>query len=67
MMNQSMQNMLQQLQKNPKEFIQRMGANIPEEIMNDPQAMVQHMIMTGQVSSPVMQRILPMIRQLSGK
>lgn len=67
MMNPQMQNMLKQLQSNPKEFIQNVGANIPEGMMNDPQAMVQHMIMTGQVSSPVLQRILPMIRQLSGK
>ena len=67
MMNPQMRNMLKQLKSNPKEFIQLAGASIPEEMMNDPQAMVQHMIMTGQVSNPVLQRIMPMIRQLSGK
>lgn len=67
MLNPNMQNMLRQLQNNPKEFIQKTGANIPEEIMNDPQAMVQHMIMTGQASSPALQRIMPLIRQLSNR
>ena len=59
--------MLQKLQSNPKEFIQKAGVNIPEEMMNDPRAMVQHLIMTGQVSSPLLQRIMPMIRQLGGR
>ena len=67
MMNQNMQNMLRQLQSNPKEFIRQRGAEIPDELLGDPQGMVQHMIMTGQVSSPVLQRILPMIRQMTGK
>ena len=66
MMNQNME-MLQKLQNNPKEFIQKAGMNIPEEIMNDPKAMVQHLIMTGQVSSPMLQRIMPMIRQMGGR
>lgn len=66
MMNPNME-MLQKLQRNPKEFIDRAGMNVPEEMMNDPRAMVQHLIMTGQVSSPMLQRIMPMIRQLSGK
>ena len=63
MMNPNME-MLQKLKSNPKEFIQRAGMNIPEEMMNDPKAMVQHLIMTGQVSNPVLQQIMPMIRQL---
>ena len=66
MMNPNME-MLQKLQRNPKEFIDRAGMNVPEEIMNDPRAMVQHLIMTGQVSSPMLQRIMPMIRQMGGK
>jgi len=67
MMNPGMQESLRQLQSNPQEFIKKTGANIPEGIMNDPKAMVQHMIMTGQVSSPVLQRIIPMMRQMGMK
>lgn len=63
----NMQEQLKQLQSNPKEFIQRTGLNIPEEIMNNPQAMVMHLINSGQVGGPMLQRILPMIRQMGGR
>ena len=63
----NMQEQLRQLQSNPKEFIQRTGLNIPEEIMNNPQAMVMHLINSGQVGGPMLQRILPMIRQMGGR
>ena len=66
MMNPNME-MLQKLQSNQREFIQKAGMNIPDELMSDPKAMVQHLIMTGQVSSPMLQRIMPMIRQMGGK
>ena len=67
MLNPKMQSQLKQLQENPREFIRNAGVNIPEEIMRDPKAMVQHLIMTGQVSSPILQQIMPMIRQMTGK
>ena len=66
-MNQNMQEQLKQLQSDPKQFIRKAGVNIPEEMMNDPRAMVQHLIMTGQVSNPMLQRIMPMIRQMGGR
>ena len=61
-----MQEKLKKLQENPREFIQKAGMNVPEEMMGDPKAMVQHLIMTGQVSNPVLQQIMPMIRQMGG-
>ena len=63
----NMQEMLQKLQSDPREFIRQAGMNVPEEIMNDPQAMVMHLIRTNQVGGPMLQRIIPMIRQLGGK
>ena len=63
----NMQEQLRQLQSNPQEFIKKAGVNIPEEMMGNPQAMVMHLIQTGQVSNPVMQRVLPMIRMMGGK
>ena len=60
------QEQLKQLMNDPRGAAQRSGFNIPEN-MNDPKEMVQHLIMTGQVSSPVLQRILPMIRMMGGK
>ena len=66
-MNMNMQEQLKQLQSNPREFIQRAGMNVPEEMMNDPKQMVMHLINSGQVGGPMLQRILPMIRQMGGK
>ena len=37
------------------------------ELAGDPKAMVQHLIMTGQVSNPILQRIMPMIQKLGGR
>ena len=58
---------LQQLKEDPMRMARKAGCDIPENIRNDPQAMVMHLIQTGQVNSPMMQRILPMIRQINGK
>ena len=63
----NMQDQLRQLQKDPRGMAQRAGFNIPESMAGNPQAMVQHLIQTGQVSNPMLQRIMPMIRQLGGK
>ena len=67
MFNYNVQNALRKLQENPKDFLIRAGAQVPDEIMNDPQAIVMHLIRTGQVKSPVLQRIMPMIQQMGGK
>ena len=64
MMNNNMQEALQKLQSNPKEFLQRAGLNVPEEMLNNPQAMVMHLINTNQIGGPMLQRIMPMIRQM---
>lgn len=61
------QDALKQLQSDPKGMAQRAGYNIPDNLVGNPQAMVQHLIQTGQVGGPALQRIMPMIRQLTGK
>ena len=67
MMNPNIQEALKKLQADPREFMKNAGMNVPDELLSDPKAMVQHLIMTGQVSSPVLQRIMPMIRQMGGR
>ena len=62
-----MQEALRKLQSNPQEFLQQKGVTVPQEMLNNPQAMVMHLIQTGQVNSPMLQRIMPMIRQMTGK
>lgn len=41
--------MLQQLQQNPMQFLRKSGYNIPEN-MNDPNAIIQHLMNSGQIS-----------------
>ena len=63
----NMQEAMRQLQNNPAEFFKRAGMNVPAEILNDPQAMVMHLINSGKVNNPMMQMIMPMIRGMGGK
>ena len=62
----NMQEALQRIQRNPAEFLKNAGVNVPAEIMNDPQAIVMHLINTNQVGGQMLQRIMPMIRQMGG-
>lgn len=66
-MDNRMQEQLRQLQSNPQQFVQQAGWNIPQEMMNDPKQMVMHLINSGQVGGPALQRVMPMIRQMTGK
>lgn len=61
------QEQLQQVKTNPIEMGKDKGYNIPEELSGDPKAMVMHLINSGQVGGPMLQRVMPMIRQMSGK
>ena len=63
-MNSNMQEALRKLMDNPKEFLASAGANVPDDIVNDPQAIVMHLIRTGQVSSPALQRITQMMQNM---
>ena len=57
---------MMQVMNDPQGMAQKAGYNIPAEL-KDPKDMVQHLIMTGQVSSPMLQRIMPMIQKMVGK
>ena len=58
------QDMLRQIQNDPVSAARNAGYNIPPNLAGNPQAMVQHLIQTGQVSNPMLQRILPMMKGL---
>ena len=55
---------LQQIQQDPIGMAQKAGYNIPPNLAGNPQAMVQHLIQTGQVSNPMLQKIMPMMQRL---
>ena len=59
--------MLRQLRSDPVGMAKQKGFNIPDELSNDPKAMVMHLMQTNQISSPMLQRIMPMIRMMTGK
>lgn len=62
--NMNYQEQLKQIQNDPIGMGKEKGYQIPDEIAGDPKAMVQHLIMTGQVSNPLLQRIMPMIQRM---
>lgn len=61
------QEQLQRLQSNPIEMGKEKGFDIPEDLAGDPKAMVMHLINSGQIKSPMLQQIMPRIRQMMGK
>ena len=60
------QNAMQELRAHPAQMLKQAGYNVPDNIANDPQASVMHLIQSGQVSGPMMQRIRPMLNMLMG-
>lgn len=63
----TMQDAMRQLQANPAQMIKQAGYKVPDEIANNPQAAVMHMIQTGQINGPMMRRIQPMLNMLMGR
>lgn len=60
----SQQNQLQQVKQNPLGIARQAGYQIPDNLAGNPQAMVQHLIRTGQVGGQMMQRIAPLMQKL---
>ena len=58
---------MRQLQSDPIGMAKQKGYNIPEELAGNPQAMVMHLINSGQVSNPMLQKIMPMIQRMQGR
>ena len=60
----NMMQMLQALQKNPMQFLMQRKLNVPQNIINDPNAIIQHLLSTGQVSQAQYNQANQMARQL---
>lgn len=54
--------MLQQLKQNPVGFLRQAGVNIPANL-NDPNAIIQHLLNSGQVSQQRYERARRMAEQ----
>ena len=62
MMNNQMLGMLQQLKANPIQFLMQRRMNIPQGV-NDPQAILNHLVQTGQVSQEQVNRAYQMAQR----
>lgn len=54
--------MLQQLRQNPIQFLRQAGYNVPSNL-NDPNAIIQHLMNSGQVSQQRYERARQMAAQ----
>lgn len=64
MMNNQMLGMLQQLKSNPIQFLMQRRMNLPQNVSaNDPQAILNHLLQTGQVSQEQINRAYQMAQR----
>ena len=58
---------MQQLRNDPISAAKQAGYQIPDNLANDPRAMFQHLLQTGQIKSPMMQRLMPIMQRMGLK
>lgn len=66
-LNQQPQMNMQQIQNDPIGAAKQAGYQIPDSLRNDPRGMVMHLMQTGQLSSPMMQKIMPLMQRFGLK
>ena len=58
--------MLSQLKANPMQYILQQRLNVPANIMNDPNAIVQHLLTTGQIDQSKVNWAYQMAQRFKG-
>lgn len=58
---------LKALQQNPMQFLAQRKFNIPQNIQNDPNAIIQHLMNTGQISQEKYNRASQMASQFMNR
>ena len=61
------QDAMRELKAHPAQIIKQAGFNVPDDISGNPQATVMHLIQSGQVGGPMMQRIQPLLSRMMGR
>jgi hypothetical protein len=56
--------MFQQFMGNPAQMMQRSGLNIPQNIANDPNAIIQHLLSSGRMSQQQYNQLQAMANNL---
>ena len=63
MMTNNIMGMLAQFKQNPMQFLMQRRMNLPQNLpMNDPQAILNHLVQTGQVSQQQINNAFQMMR-----
>lgn len=62
-MNNQMLSVLQQFKANPAQFLMQRRFNVPANIASDPNAIVQHLLSTGQISQTQVNQAYQMAQQ----
>lgn len=57
--------MFQQFMGNPMQMMQRSGLNIPQNIANDPNAIIQHLLSSGRMSQQQYNQLQQMANNLT--
>lgn len=63
----NIQQMLGQIKSNPMQFLLQRKMNVPQNIMNDPQAIINHLVQTGQVNQNQINSAYQMAQQMGFK
>lgn len=64
----NMMQMLQQLKANPAQFLMQRKFNLPQGVdTNNPQAIINHLVSSGQVSQDAYNRAFSMARQFGNR
>ncbi|MBQ7737048.1 MAG: hypothetical protein IJT62_04360 [Oscillospiraceae bacterium] len=58
--------MLQQFKANPMQMLMQRRLNVPQGMMNDPGAIMNHLLQTGQISQSQVDRAYQMARNFRG-
>ena len=63
-----MMQMVSQFKQNPQQFLAQRNISLPQGInMNDPQAIINHLVSTGRFSQQQINQAYSMMKQLGGK
>lgn len=60
----NMMGLLGQLKANPMQFILQRKMNVPQGMMNDPNAIMQHLLSTGQITQQQINQAYQMAQQM---
>lgn len=66
-MNNNFNTMLNQLRSNPAQFLLQKNLNIPQNISNDPNQIIQHLLNTGQITQQQYNQAAQMAKQMMPK